>query len=307
MKRFLLYGAMLVAMSTSATDVHAGFSRGGGFTAAGYGARAWGMAGAAVAYGSDEAAAFWNPALLSLLEHNQLGLSYIDLIAGADAQQSYVAYAHVLRRGVPEEPGLEFVKHSLGAIYGNLRLELADGQNYSENTVRLAYAYSPQYFVTFGAAFNVLLSSSDIVGFDAKGTAVDFGVRLRILPGATLGAVVRNAFSKVDFDDGFDQTQDRSLTVGLAVEPSSSLVIEGDIVGAFGGIARLVIGGEYRVFQDALAVRGGIAAVTAGENRAIPHVGIGLHVRQFRIDYNANLDENTAFENAHRFALGVGF
>lgn len=291
----------------TAVPAFAGYSSGGGFTAPGYGARAWGMGGAAVAFGSDEAATYWNPALLSLIGSHRIGLAYVDLVPGAEARNSFLAYAGPLKQGDADTPGLGFASHAMGALYGNLVLELSDGQKYMENSLLLAYSYSPEYFVSFGVGMDVFFSSSDVGGFDAKGTSFTAGLRLALTPRISVGLVARNVFSRILFDSGGDDELDRSFTLGAAYTVMDDVVIEGDLVGAFGGLARAVAGCEGRFFSDVLAVRAGISAVTAGENRALPHAGMGVLVRKVQLDYNANFDSGEAFGTTHRFSLAVAF
>jgi hypothetical protein len=264
------------------------------------------MGGAAVALGADEGATFWNPALLSLLGRGRLGLSYVELVPGTDARHSYLAYARPLKRGIADEPGMAFNEHALGLVYGNLLLDISDGRKYTENSLLIGYSYSPEYFVSFGASAGVLLASSDVGEFDARGTTFTAGIRVVLLEKLALGVVLRNAFSYVMFDSGEDYALDRSLTIGLGVPLLKNATIEGDVVGAFGGIARVVLGGEAMFFSDLLALRGGISAVTVGENRVMPHMGIGVGFRSFRLDYNANFDSEEAFGTTHRFSLGAG-
>jgi len=299
----IMAAAVLCAVSS---PVVAGFSRGGSFTAPGYGARAWGMGGAAVASGSDEGATYWNPALLSLLDGRRLGFSYVDLVPDATARHSYLAYASVVERGTADEPGLAFNEHAFGLLYGNLLLELSDGRKYTENSLLIGYSYSPEYFVSIGASMGVLLSSGDIGGFDAKGTTFNLGLRTALRERLTLGAVCRNVFSRVMFDTGEDYALERSFTLGLAYSIFPNVTLEGDVVSAYGGVARVVLGGEATLFSDLLALRGGMSGVTAGENRALPHMGIGIHFRRIRLDYNANFDTVEAFDDTHRFSLSIG-
>ncbi len=290
-----------------AVPAFAGYSSGGGFSAPGYGARAWGMGGAAVAFGSDEAATYWNPALLSLLGSHRIGLSYVDLVPGADARNSFLAYAGPLKKGDVDAPGLDFAAHAMGVLYGNLMLELSDGQKYTENSLLLAYSYSPEYFVSFGVGMDLLFSSSDVGGFDAKGTAFTAGLRLALSRRISVGFVARNIFSRLLFDSGGDDELGRSFTLGAAYTIMHGVVVEGDLVGAFGGLARAVAGCEGKFFSDVLAVRGGISSVTAGENRVLPHLGLGVLVRNVQLDYNANFDSGEAFGTTHRFSLAVDF
>jgi len=306
MRLLVIFVAAAAVLSAACSPAAAGFSRGGSFTAPGYGARAWGMGGAAVAWGSDEGATYWNPALLSLLDEGRLGFSYVNLVADATARHSYLAYARALKRGTADDPDLVFNEHAFGALYGNLLLELSDGRKYTENSLLIGYSYSPEHFVSIGASVNVLLSSGDIGDFDAKGTAVNLGARALLLEHLTLGVVCRNMFSRVMFDTGEDYALQRTLTLGLACSIPPNATIEGDVVGAYGGIARVVLGGEATFFSDVLSLRGGMSGVTTGDNRILPHMGIGVHLSRIRLDYNANFDTAEAFGNTHRFSLSIG-
>lgn len=264
------------------------------------------MGGAAIAIGADEGATYWNPALLSLLDRGRLGLSYVEPVPGAEVRHSFLAYARPVKRGVADEPGLAFNEHTAGVVFSNLSLEIPDGRSYTENALLIGYSYSPEYFVSVGVSAGVLLASSDVGEFDARGTTFNAGIRVALLERFTLGVVVRNAFSYVMFDSGEDYPLDRSLGLGLGVRLLENATVEGDVIGAFGGIARVVVGGEATFFADLLALRGGVSAVTAGENRVLPHMGIGVGFRRLRLDYNANFDGEEAFGDTHRFSLGVG-
>lgn len=264
------------------------------------------MGGAAVAWGSDEGATFWNPALLSLLDGGRLGLSYVNLVEDATARQSYLAYARQLKRAPVDNGEPAFNEHAFGVLYGNLLLELSDGQKYTENSLLIGYSYSPEHFVSIGASVNVLFSSGDIGEFDAKGTSVNLGLRALLVEHLTLGVMCRNMFSRVLFETGEDYSLQRAFILGLAYNMFPNAVLEADVVGAYGGIARVVLGGEATFFSDVLALRGGISGITSGENRTLPHMGIGVHLSRIRLDYNANFDTEEAFGNTHLFSLSIG-
>ena len=306
MKRLFAYVFVAAFITAAATPALAGYSRGGGFTAPGYGARAWGMGGAATAIGADESATYWNPALLSHLGEKKLGFAYVDLVPGASAQQSYLAFAMPLKEGELDEPGLEYAQHSLGAIYGNLSLDLSDGKKYTENSLLIGYSYAPAYFVSIGASLGMLFSAGDLDNFDSKGTTFSAGIRVALTRKLSLGFVARNMFSKLMFDSGENISLERAYVLGLGYQLVDQFSLEGDFVSAYGGIARMVIGGEAKFFSELLVLRGGLSALTAGENRSVPHMGIGIHFNRIFIDYNANFDSEEAFENTHRFSLGIG-
>jgi hypothetical protein len=295
---------LAAAAMLHAGSARAGYSDGGGFSAPGYGARSWGMGGV-IAIPTGEEAIFWNPGQLAVLNDNRLGFSYINIVPGAKAYQSQIAYAHVLKRGTENEPGLSYNKHVVGALYENLSIELSEGESYSENSLRLAYAYSPAYFITVGATFSVMGTSSDIVSFGSSGTAIDVGGRIAVGPGITFAMTVRNALSQLEFDDNLNLSLPRSYTWGLAYTRIPNTALEGNVEAKFGEFSRFVLGGEYQVYSDILSVRGGLSALTAGEGRSVPHMGIGIQYERIRVDYNANFDSEDAFDTTHRFSLGL--
>lgn len=263
------------------------------------------MGGAAIASPGGEEAVFWNPAMLSYLEENRIGVSYVNLVPGAKAYHSHLAYARVIKQTGEDDIGRSLAAHALGFIYGNLHMEMVDGSAYSENTFRFAYSYTPEYFVSFGAAFNVLVSSSDQLNFGSTGTSVDAGMRLGISRNMTFAFVARNAASRLSYDDGMDLSLTRSYTCALTSDAVPYFDVEADVVFAHGGVSRYIIGAEGLFFSDALALRGGLSSLQSGESRLIPHLGLGFKFHRFQINYNANLDSNKAFEDTHRFSLSA--
>ncbi len=305
MRRLIL---ILFALTVCvATGARADYSEGGAFRLPGYGARAWGMGGAAIATVDDESAVSWNPAMLSLIGANTAGASYINLIPGATARQSQVAYAHILQRATHDDGQQTYGRHVVGAMYTNLSLELAGGENYSENFVRLAYAYAPDYFVSFAIAGDLFFSDSDIPGFDALGSSVDFAARLTLTEHIRVAAVARNAFSRYSFDKGQDFRKQRAFVFGASTDALQHVTVEGNLVFDHGDLARTIGGFESDYFLNVLAIRAGYALLDSGESRGIPYFGFGLRAMngRFLIHYNANLDDDKAFEDTHRFSLSV--
>ena len=301
-----LFLILLTLAACAATSARAEYSEGGGFRLPGYGARAWGMGGAAIATVDDESAVSWNPAMLTLIGANTAGASYINLIPGATARQSQLVYAHVLQPATNDEGQKPYSRHVVGAMYTNLTLELAGGENYSENFVRLAYAYAPDYFVTFAIAGDLFFSNSDIPGFDALGTSVDFAARLTLTRHIEVAAVARNAFSRYSFEKGQDFRKQRAFAFGASYDAVPHVTIEGDLVFDHGDLARTIGGFETDYFFNVLALRAGYAILDSGESRSIPYFGFGLRGgSRFFIHYNANLDDEKAFEDTHRFSLSV--
>jgi len=292
--------AMILASHGAAV---AGYSEGGAFKVSGYGARAWGMGGAAIVTVDDESAVYWNPGMMALVPSNSVGASYINLVAGATAHQSQLAYVHALQVSKPDEYGKTVARHAVGALYTNVLLGIQGGEDYDENIFRLAYAYTPDYFVSFAIAWDIFASTSTVGGFKSKGTSVDGAVRLMLTENLTVGLVARNAFSRYSYYDGTDFRREREFVLGMATGAVPFVTVEGDVVMAHGGVSRLVAGAETDYLFDVLALRAGISMINTGESRTVPYFGFGARVSRLAVHYNATLDQENAFADTHRFTL----
>jgi hypothetical protein len=292
---------ILIACSTA----HAGWSEGGAFKSPGYGARAWGLGGAAVATVNDESAVQWNPAMLGLLESNTVGASYINIVPGATAKQSQLAYARVIKRSGRNVEGITVARHAAGILFTNLQLGIQSGESYDENTIRLAYAYTPDFFVTFAIGIDLFASSSEVRGFDGKGSSVDGALRVILTENFSVGLVARNAFSRLSYNDGGDFRKEREFQLGLSSKSIERVTIEGDVMVAHGKLARWMIGAESEYLFNVLSLRAGYALIRPGESRTVPYFGFGARVSHVSVHYNANLDKEYAFSDTHRFTLSV--
>ncbi len=300
-----IIAAALVVVS--AHPAAAGYSPGGAFRAPGYGARAWGMGGAAIATVNDESAVYWNPGMMSLVPNNSLGASYIDLVPGATAHLSQLAYVHVLVKHENDATGRPVARHAVGAMYTNLRLGLQGGEGYDENVFRLAYAYSPDQLVTFAVAWDIVASTSDVGGFTSRGTSIDGALRLTVTENTNFALVARNAFSRYSYQDGADYRREREFVLALASKSLPYIALEGDLAWSHGGTSRLTLGAESDYLFDVLALRAGISSVRTGESRTVPYFGFGVHISRMALHYNANLDTEYAFSDTHRFTVSVSF
>jgi hypothetical protein len=304
-KRIAVVLAVSGALLGASTDALAGFSLGGAFKSPGYGARAWGMGGAAVATVDDEGSVYWNPGMMALAPTNTVGAAYINLVPGTIARQSQLAYVHVLKRHDTGEGAIAVGCHALGVMYTNLRLGIQTGEKYDENTIRVAYSYSPDPLVSFAIAWDLFASSSGVDGFDSRGTSVDGALRLLLTTNLTVGAVARNAFSRYSYDDGVDYRREREYVLAVSSRSIPYFTVEGDMVYAHGGAARWIVGAETEYMFGVLALRAGLAAVRSGESRTVPYYGLSVGARRLAIHYNANMDTENAFADTHRFTVSV--
>jgi hypothetical protein len=300
---FVALGCTVVAALAMPHSVWADSSLGGPFIRPLYGARAWGMAGAVIARIDDESAVDWNPAGISQAARGA-GVSAVELVPDAFLTQAQAAFAMPLGHSRNTETSVS--RHAVGALYTNLSADIGAGETYSENHLRLAYAYSPQPVVTFAVAGNVALASSGVDHFDAWGTSVDMAVKLRVTRAWTLALVGRDAFSRYTFEDGRDNHKERQYVAGIAHSVPGGLDLEADFVYVHDGWLRTMVGAETPYFFDRLALRSGVAILSAGEGRA--QYGFGASVRATQhllLHYAANLDDENAFGTTHRLSLSV--
>lgn len=295
----------LLAVLTGALappSARAGSSEGGAFRLPRYGARAWGMSGAAIAIVDDESAIDWNPAGLAGTPRSA-GVSYYNLVPGVTLGQSQAAF--VMPFGSPRVAGVS--THVAGAMFTNLSADLAGGESYRENHLRLAYAFTPEPLVTIGVGARLFMSRSGVPGFDALGSSIDIAGRLSLASNWTVAVVARDAFSRYSYDDGRDYQLEREYVVGLASRSIRGVAVEADAVRSYGSWSRAMLGAESDYLFSHLALRAGVALLRAGDTRAIPSFGASARGFDGRValHYAANFDEDEAFGTTHRVSLGV--
>ncbi len=268
-----------------------------------YGARAWGMAGAVIARIDDESAMDWNPAGISESARGA-GVSAVELVPEAFLTQAQAAFVMPLGHTRNAETGVS--RHAVGAIYTNLSADVGAGQTYSENHVRLAYAYSPQPVITFAFSGRVAFARTGVDNFDAWGSSVDMAVKLRLSRAWSIAAVGRDVFSRYSFTDGHDDRIDNEYALGIAHHVPGAVDLEADVAYIHDGFLHTMVGAETPYIFGRVALRSGITLLSSGEGRE--RYGFGVSVRaldQANLHYAANIDDENAFGTTHRFSLGV--
>jgi hypothetical protein len=301
MKRLAPAILALFALAGWSAAARADSSTGGAFILAGYGARVAGMAGAASAVVDDENAVEWNPARMGLALRTA-GASYVDLVPGASLGQSQIAFVTplcALEHGV--------ARHALGAMFSNLSADIAGTESYSENHLRVAYAYMPQPVVSVAIGAQLFFSKSGVSGFDAWGSSMDFAGNLSLSEHWDFAVVGKDLFSRYTFDDGSDTHKETSVVVGLATRRVRMLTLSADAVRQYSSWTRGLVGAETDYIFSHVALRGGLAFNRAGESRTVPSFGASLRAFDARlvVHYAATMDDEQAFGTSHRFALAV--
>ncbi len=301
--RVLIVTAIVVALC-AASGAHAESSQGGAFLLSGYGARVWGMGGTGVALVDDESALDWNPARLSLAPRT-LGASYVNLVQGTSTGQSQIVFVTPFGKGAREANAI--ARHAGGVMFTNVRADVLGGESYSENHVRVAYAFSPEPLVSVAIAGQVYFSNSGVSGFDAWGTGVDFAARLSLSPTWELGIVGRDVFSRYTYSDGRDYDKEREYVIGVATHAIRGVALSADVVRSYSMWSRAMLGAETDYLFSFLSIRAGLTFREAGESRTAPAFGASVRAFSGRLTlhYGANLDTETAFGTTHRVSLAV--
>lgn len=301
--RALVALACMNAAMFAAGAAHADSSEGGAFILPGYGARAWGAGGAVVARIDDESAVDWNPAGMARAAR-MAGAGYVELVPNSLLNQAQVVYVMPFGSDRDSETGVS--RHAAGAMFTNISADVGAGETYSENFLRLAYAYSPQPVVTVGIAGQGFISRSGVPGFDGWGTSIDLAARLAISVNWSLAMVGRDVFSRYTYNDGNDYNKEPQYVLGLAREHVFGLALEGDIVYVHDGWLRAMLGAETPYLFDAVALRGGMTWYGSGETRTTYSFGASVRAGRLLVHYAATVDNEDAFGTLHRFSLGVG-
>ena len=301
MKRLAPAILALLALAGWAAGTRADSSNGGAFLLPGYGARAAGMAGAVSALVDDESAVEWNPARMGLALRTA-GAAYVQLLPGASLDQAQIAFVTPL--GAVEHG---VARHAAGAMLTNLSADIAGVESYSENHLRVAYAFTPQPVVSVAIAAQVFMASSGVSAFDARGSSVDFAGRLSLSEHWDLAMVGKDLFSRYTFDDGSDAHKEASVVIGLATRRVRMLTLSADAVRQYSSWTRGLVGLETDYIFTHLALRAGVAFHAAGESRTVPSFGASLRALDSRlvVHYAATMDDEQAFGTSHRFALAV--
>lgn len=295
-------GILVLALcAASAARVHAESSTGGAFILPGYGARAAGMAGAVSAVIDDEGALDWNPARIGLAPR-MAGASFVQLVPGASLDQAQIAFVMPLAGA---EHGV--ARHAAGAMLTNLSADVAGGESYSENHLRVAYALTPQPLLSLAISGQFFFAQTGVAGFDAWGSSVDLAGRLSLSRHWEFALVGRDLFSRYTFDDGRDAHKESSVVVGLATRSLPMLTLSADAVRQYATWSRAMVGAESDYLLSHLALRAGAAFHRAGESRTALSFGASLRAFDARVvvHYAATVDDEQAFGTAHRFTLAV--
>lgn len=261
--------------------------------------RGAGMGGVYSAVVEDLGGAYHNPARLGFIDSRAAGISYADMSGLGLVRNIYLEYLQ------PDNG------YGAAGIYWNWRGTDVEGPGgegelgYAENTVSYGLGKRLGEYVAIGAALKGYFISTDIDDAGGKGGAVDLALFIRPDPWTTVGLVVRNALSRVEWDTGLGDNLPVEIEAG-----ASYLIIDG-LLGAAelrferGHYNSFSIGAEYVLMPGMFTVRGGL---TNRFDRTYPAFGLGFTPGTFHIDYAAEVDAGGAgLGTTHRMGMSLDF
>lgn len=248
------------------------------------GPRALAMGGAFGAIADDATAAYWNPAGLPLVGHQEISATHANLF-GSDIQDNYASFVLPLS-----------VRQAVAADWYSSGFD-DDELSFRENRLQVSFGRRVHDLVSAGLAVKYLQRSTDLDGSSVRsgsGWGLDLG--LIAFPRADL----RIAFSAQDVTDTRIHDPDRggssvafphNLRGGLAFEPRRDLTL------SFDTDDRWHAGAEFRLL-DLLALRGGLQKDWRDGDEMIWSAGTGVRIGLLHLDY-ARVDHPTLGATDH--------
>ncbi|MCB4755649.1 MAG: PorV/PorQ family protein [Elusimicrobia bacterium] len=295
----LAFVAALTANSASATQPSFRFLQ------LGVGSKELGMGGAATAASADVYSLHWNPAGLAFLPEAQMGFSHSQWLLGS--QYSFAAGAVPLKAGAIALGGL-FLQYPEQDGRGENREKLG-GFSASDSALSIGYGRPITSAFTGGATLKIIQSR---IGTDeARGVAVDLGVRQKVGSRLGLGLGVQNlgrARGFVERDEALPTAY--SLGAAYRLPAGFGAAIDWKIDPAEGR-HEVVFGSEIAV-GSALSLRAGYLAAL-GEDQGIQSlsgssgVTAGLGFRLLRYDFDYAFTPFASLGDAHRLSILARF
>ncbi len=258
------------------------------------GVRPQGMGNAFVAVADDVNAVYWNPAGLALIKNQQVQATWQDRF-GLGIQYNYISYAQ-------QNYGGSWAHQDAGSF-------LLGGGDYTADIFSFAGATQVDDFTYIGGALKFIKldysppTACPTVCQDASsdGYSIDVGILHIVDPQTTVGAVVREASSRVDSNTSSqDDRYDNNIIIGFSRQMNDRTLAALQ----FGNVGKdtTVHFGVESKFQDNLILR-------AGYDDDLWTAGIGLRQDQWEFNYAYVNDSNIQGHNddSHKFGGTLHF
>jgi hypothetical protein len=292
---FLLALALLVAgRLDAASSVTAG-----AFASYPVSVRGAGMGGVYSPLVENLGAAYHNIARLGFTEGRSAGLSYGDMGGLGLARNVYLEYTQ------PDNG------YGSAGLYWNWRGADVEGPGgegelgYSENT--LSYGLGKRFgdYVAVGVAVKAMFISTDIDDAGGKGGGVDLALFVKPDPWTNVGLVIRNAFSRMEWDTGLGQNLPVEIEAGATYLIIDGLLAAAELRFERGHFNSFAVGAEYVLMPELATARAGI---THRFDRTYPAFGLGFTPGKFKLDYAAEIDAGgSGLGTTHRLGMYLVF
>ncbi len=294
-----LLATLVLALGAGSARAAGSSVTAGAFSSLPVSVRGAGMGGAYVALAERGGAPYHNPARMGFAEERNAGMSYADLSGLGLVRNVYLDYSQ------PDQG------YGASGLYWNWRGAEVEGPlgegelGYAENTIAYALGKRLGEYVAVGFAVKGYFISTDIDNAGGKGGGLDLALFARPDPFSTVGLVVRNAFSRVAWDTGTDQTLPLEVELGGSYEFLDGLRGVLELRFEKDSYSSLILGGEYALLPETVDLRAG---VQRRFDRTSPAFGLGFRHDSFRVDYAADIDAGHAgLGTTHRLGLSLDF
>jgi len=278
----MLSGLLAWASTTQAADYA------GAFLELGIGARGPGLGGAYAAAVTGPEAAYWNPAGLIRTTGIRVNTSIRPM--SLDRLHNSMATSVNMRGDMAF--GFAWVHAGVDGIQGRTGTGVPTGRiDDAEDAFLVSVARALGQRAAVGLSLKVLNQDVGVPGWNkanATGHGFDAGLQVRAAEGLYLAAAVRNIDATLDWKVARSSTQASSTSddlrqtalVGVAIRPTSPLLVTGELARADGTFASM---GVEWMYNDLLTVRGGVRRF-AGDGSSSPTWSAGLSLRPMRTD-----------------------
>lgn len=335
------YSCVIIAALFSLSSVHAQQVTKVGTTAAKFlsipvGARAIGMGGAFVALANDASAMYWNPSGIAQLSSSEALFAHSSWIADINFNYGAVVFPIEGFGAV----GVHFTSMTMDDMEKTTELAPnGTGQFFSVGSVAFGVSYARALTDWFSIGANLKYINEYISSSSATGIAFDIGTLFTTpFTGLKFGAGISNFGTKMKITgddllivkdispnagnnaningvlstDKFDLPL--NLRIGFAYEAikdeDQQLIFVVDAQHPSDNSESVNIGGEYSVFSNTLALRGGYKALGQRDSEERFTLGAGIKypfsdALTFKFDYGYEKFERLA--TVHKFAIGIAF
>lgn len=273
------------------------------FLKIGVGPRPSAMGGAFTALSDDKSALYYNPAGLSQIEYNEVGVTYNKWVL--DTSLSSVLYGHSFGDSGGVAAGLTYLDSGDIEERGDTKDLIG---SYKNTALAFQVGYGNELFEGASLGIAAKIISETIKDKTSSGFAADFGLHYKTIFNfgeTAFGAAVQNIGSNL-----WDEFAMPSLfRAGVSVKPVKDvLTVTGDYVHPLSGIPTFGVGLELKVSEMFVARSGYRLNASDVSGLSALTLGFGLLYSQ-DLDYGFNYSFSTQGDLGivHRVEVSLGF